>query len=231
MTQPTSRGPSPERHPDDLGPPDIHAPRRSRISGGIMWAGILAVVVVAVMLWVAFDGSEADNPDRLGSGNPGGATSATVKVNEPLPTVALTRLDGEPLALSDYQGKPMVVNFWASWCPPCISEMPAFEEVFQGRGGEVAFVGINVRESPEVAGDMADRTGVTYDLALDPNGSASRTFNVVNMPTTVFVTADGIVASAHAGALTSTELDARIDALLAVSGPTGNNDTGPPADP
>jgi len=84
--------------------------------------------------------------------------------------------------------------------------------VYQQRAGTVAFVGINVRESAATAADLATRTGVTYDLALDSTGEASREFSVVNMPTTVFVNADGVITSVHAGALNAAELNERIDA-------------------
>jgi cytochrome c biogenesis protein CcmG/thiol:disulfide interchange protein DsbE len=201
----------PERHPDDLAAPTGPLRARRGLPRGVAWAGVLAVIVIAVMAWVALDGS-ADNADRLNADiaqPPGGG----VAVNGPVPDVELTSLQGTPLALADYRGTPLVVNFWASWCPPCISEMPAFDEVYQQRNGTVAFVGINVRESADMAIEMAERTGVTYDLALDPNGAAARAFNVVNMPTTVFVTADGTVAGVHSGALTSAQLDERITAL------------------
>lgn len=210
----------PERHPDDLAPPERELTRNDpNASGGrglprgFVWAGVLAVVVLTVMVWVNLGNTPVSDPDRLdATAEPPGGNTATI--NGPLPNVELTDLNGIPMALTDFAGQPMVVNFWASWCPPCIAEMPAFEEVFNARAGSVAFVGINVRESAETAADMAARTGVTYDLALDPNGAAARAFNVVNMPTTVFVTADGTIASVHAGALTSTELDERLSVLV-----------------
>lgn len=209
----------PERHPDDLGPPGLDdgmAPMgRRSLPRGVAWAMGLAIVVVAVMAWVALDSSDSSAPDKLDSAitQPGGGSSSGA--GQPLPDLTLTGLDNGSIDLTSYRGRPMVVNFWASWCAPCLREMPDFEQVYQQRDGTVAFVGINVRESPATAADLAARTGVTYDLALDITGEASRQFTVVNMPTTVFVDADGIITSVHAGALSADELNERIDAISA----------------
>lgn len=207
----------PEQHPDDLGPPgtdgDLAALGRRGLPRGLSWALGLAIVVLAVMAWVALDSSGDPSPDQLNASvtEPGGGSSSGT--GQPVPELTLTGLDGGTVDLASYRGRPMVVNFWASWCPPCLKEMPDFEQVYQQRGGTVAFVGINVRESPATASDLATRTGVTYDLALDTTGEASRAFSVVNMPTTVFINADGVITSVHAGALTATELNERIDAI------------------
>jgi thiol-disulfide isomerase/thioredoxin len=214
-----ARTPGPDRHPDDLGPPelgDVTGPTRPGLPRGVLWAGALAIVVLAVMAWVALTGPDsgtATGVDRLNNSvaQPGGGSQAGP--GGALPALTLVDLDGGEINLADYVGTPLVVNFWASWCPPCLKEMPDFEAVYQARSGEVAFVGINVRESAAVASDLAGRTGVTYDLALDPDGAASRAFTVVNMPTTVFVNADGEIVSIHAGALDAAQLNTRINGI------------------
>jgi thiol-disulfide isomerase/thioredoxin len=179
----------------------------------------LAVVVMAIMAWVALDSPDVAVPDRLDASvaQPGGGGSSGT--GQLVPDLTLVGLDGGTVDLSSYRGRPLVVNFWASWCPPCLREMPDFEQVYQQRNGKVAFVGINVRENAATAGELATRTGVTYDLALDTAGEASQEFAVVNMPTTVFVNADGVIASVHAGALTADELNERIDAITGPDSP------------
>lgn len=207
----------PERHPDDLGPPGagdgLGPVGRRGLPRGLAWALGLAIVVIAVMAWVALDSSGDPAPDRLDASvtQPGGGS--TGGAGRPIPNLTLAGLDQGTVDLASYQGRPLVVNFWASWCPPCLKEMPDFEQVYQQRDGSVAFVGINVRESAETAAELAERTGVTYDLALDTTGEASREFSVVNMPTTVFVDTDGVISSVVAGALTAAELNDRIDAI------------------
>jgi thiol-disulfide isomerase/thioredoxin len=215
---------TPDRHPDDLPPFDADlpagAPRGARrLPAGFVWAGVLAFVVLAVMLFVAGTGDDsrpASETIRLDNGatQPPEATGGSAGVGTALPSLVLTDLDGRPVALDDYRGAPLVVNFWASWCPPCLREMPDFEVVALERTGEIVFLGLNLRESAETARSLAERTGVTYDLALDSDGAAARAFGVMNMPTTAFVSAEGTVVEVHTGALDSQQLNARIDALL-----------------
>jgi cytochrome c biogenesis protein CcmG/thiol:disulfide interchange protein DsbE len=216
---------NPERHPDDLPPPEadglagIGGPDgpTHRRGGGLRWALLLAVVVLGVMAWVTLSGSSSD-PDRLDNSIlPPGGGNAGDTVGRKLPDLELATLDGGTVGLTSWEGDPLVVNFWASWCPPCLEEMPEFEQVARQREGEVTFVGLNVRENAATARQLADQTGVTYDLALDTDGAASRTFGVVNMPTTVFVAADGTIVGVHTGALDATTLNERIDSLLVES--------------
>ena len=217
---------NPERHPDDLPPPEADgldgvggpAPRRS---AGLRWALLLAVVVLGVMAWVTLSGGDSDT-DRLDNSilpPAGGNTGDTV--GQQLPDLELATLDGDVVRLTSWEGTPLVVNFWASWCPPCLKEMPEFEQVAQQRRGQVTFVGLNVREDADTARQLAAQTGVTYDLALDTDGSAARAFGVVNMPTTVFVAADGTIVGVHTGALDLASLNASIDTLLLAPGGAG----------
>ena len=190
---------NPERHPDDLPPPtSAETPLRGRrLGGGLRWALALAAVVLGVMVWVTLTGSD-----------------------QPLPTVTLAGIDGGTITLGPDLQRPTVINFWASWCPPCVREMPEFEQVYLERDGAVDFVGVNVRDNVVTAQQLAERTGVTYPLVLDGNGEMARTFAVVNMPTTVFVAADGTVTDIHAGALDAASLNDRIDTITG-TGPGG----------
>ncbi len=102
--------------------------------------------------------------------------------------------DGETLRLSDLEGKVVVLNFWASWCPPCRWEMPAFERISQEYGDEgVVFVGIALTDTLRAAKEFADSAGVTYPLALDKTGEIARAYNVVGLPTTFFIDREGMI--------------------------------------
>lgn len=118
------------------------------------------------------------------------------------PDFRLLDLEGQPHRLSDIDG-PIVLNFWASWCEPCIEEMPEFEEVSQETLGRVTFIGVNDGESPETAREFAeDVTGVTYLVLLDPTGSmTSGPYPLVGRPTTFFIGADGIIEDLWVGIL------------------------------
>ena len=120
---------------------------------------------------------------------------------DPAPDVSFALLEGGTLRLADLQGTPVVVNFFATWCTPCVKEMPAFEQVHQELGDAVAFVGIDVRDSVSGARELVERTGVTYTIGRDPSGEIFQDFGAVNMPSTYLLAADGTVVASHAGAL------------------------------
>ena len=129
----------------------------------------------------------------------------------PAPDVGLELFDGTRRTLASYRGRPLVVNFWASWCPPCISEMPAFESVHQASKGEIAFLGINTQDSAEAASTVVERTGVTYDLARDPDAELFAAFKVFGMPTTYFISPDGVILDSNTGALNEDALERKIE--------------------
>ena len=117
-------------------------------------------------------------------------------------------LDGTEANLSDFAGTPIVVNFWASWCPACVAEMPDFEQVHAALGDEVVFLGMNMQETdPAAAASLVSSTGVSYLLGVDPDGSIFNGFGGIAMPTTVFIDEDGQVVTTHAGAIFADDLE------------------------
>lgn len=169
------------------------AKQRARRRGLIVGGGILAVVA-AVAIAVAVAG--------------GGGTDER-------PALAVTRFDGfngaAPVDVADFRGKPLVINFWASWCVPCLAEMPGFDRVYRTRQDSVAFLGVNLADDRIGATAVVEQTGVTYHLAADPDGNAFTALGGFGMPTTIFVDADGRVVELYTGELTAEELEARIE--------------------
>jgi len=119
----------------------------------------------------------------------------------------------------DLGGRPLVLNVWASWCGPCRKEMPAFQQIYLHAKDQVTFLGLDSRDVQDAARRFAAQTGVTYRLAVDPNGQAAARLGVAALPTTVFIGADGALRGRHVGALTPTELRANISRYLGVSVP------------
>ena len=108
-------------------------------------------------------------------------------------------------------GKPVVLNFFASWCAPCIRELPDFQEAFVQYGDEVEFIGLSVsdREADTVA--LLEETGVAYLIGLDPEGAIHREVAELGvMPTTAFVGADGTLVAVNAGIISGEDLEQRI---------------------
>lgn len=126
----------------------------------------------------------------------GGEVDGELATTEPF-----ALLEGGTMSLADLRGKPVVVNFFASWCTPCVEEMPAFESVHQQLRDTVHFVGIALQEAPEASRKIVEETGVTYTIGRDPSGEVFESFDGVNMPSTFVLDADGVVVGVSAGAL------------------------------
>ncbi len=123
-------------------------------------------------------------------------------VGSPAPDFQLTLFNGENLRLSDLKGEVVVLNFWASWCPPCRQEMPAFERIWQEyRDKGVVFLGVAVSDFEEYARGFAEQVGVTYPLGLDTTDEIGTDYRVEVMPTTYFIDRQGNVARGLAGGL------------------------------
>jgi cytochrome c biogenesis protein CcmG, thiol:disulfide interchange protein DsbE len=163
--------------------------RRRALDGRTLAICALVAVIAAILAGVVTSlvtGDGSGDDDRAGEG--------TLTLAEEAPDIVLPRLgEGDDVQISDYRGTPLVVNFWGSWCEPCVDEMPALEAVHASLGDQVAFLGVNVNDAEEAAVAMAERTGVTYDLARDVDGALGRALEVTTFPTTFLVDADGTI--------------------------------------
>ena len=120
---------------------------------------------------------------------------------EPAADFGLKLLTGEEIRLSEFIGNVVVLNFWASWCPPCIDEMPSFETIYQEYKDEgVIFMGVAVSDTENRAGSLANELRITYPLGLDP-GHISTVYHVTTMPTTFFIDRDGNISRKLQGAV------------------------------
>jgi len=121
--------------------------------------------------------------------------------------------DGQIQNLNAYAGKPLVVNFFAAWCPNCVSEMPDFEAVHQEIGDAVNIVGLSIDAKVADALGLIDRTGITYDTGWDPNTTTYGVFGGFAMPTTVFIDSSGTVVEVFSGALNADALRKKIEQI------------------
>ena len=129
-------------------------------------------------------------------------------------------LGGGTGTLADYAGTPLVVNFFASWCPPCVREMPEFQEVFERLDGQVAFLGLSQDQSAQDAIDLVETTGVTYDVGWDLDLEVYEATGSIAMPTTAFVSPSGELVDTFAGVLNAESLAERIENALGVAART-----------
>ncbi len=112
-------------------------------------------------------------------------------------------------------GKPMIVNFWASWCLPCREEMPVLEATWQEYRSEVLFVGVNTQETnKEDAQELLDDFSLTYPNGIDQKSRINIDYGLFGLPETFFIRADGTLSYRHSGAVTQEIMDEQIQALL-----------------
>ena len=124
--------------------------------------------------------------------------------------------DGNPVALFSYLGKPIVLNFWASWCGPCQMEMPHFEQAYLDMGEEIQFLMVNMtggRESLKSAENFLEKTGYTFPVLFDLDLDAAYTYGAYTLPMTVFIDADGNVQDLAIGAIDEATLLSKIDKI------------------
>lgn len=136
---------------------------------------------------------------------------------ETAPDFTMTNASGEEVKLSDFFGKPVVLNFWASWCGPCKSEMPHFEDAYQKYGEDINFVIVNLtdgaRETVENASDFIEEQGYTFPLYFDTNTEGAMTYGTYSIPVTYFIGADGVPVAQANGALDAATLQKGLDMI------------------
>jgi thiol-disulfide isomerase/thioredoxin len=169
---------------------------------------VLSVVAATVVAALAAVGVYALLGGADGSsGTPSGPSLTPVPTLDPA-HLSYTGFDDAVVALADLRGKPVVLNFFGSWCAPCLKEMPAFEAVHKALGDKVTFVGLAYNDRPEEALKVVETTGVTYQVGRDLNGALLEHFKGIKMPTTVILDSAGEVVTTHSGELSGNQLTA-----------------------
>ncbi|MBW3606554.1 MAG: TlpA family protein disulfide reductase [Actinobacteria bacterium] len=152
-------------------------------------------------------GDGGANPD--GALQPDGTRLGPVSGSEqtPLPDGTLLAFHSDDkIDVHDYVGRPLVVNFWASWCAPCVEEMPAIQQVADELDGRVTVLGINSQDSAAKAREFADDLGIGFELARDPSGSYFAAVGGFGWPTTLLVDTDGVIRYRHTRLLDAGQL-------------------------
>jgi DsbE subfamily thiol:disulfide oxidoreductase len=135
------------------------------------------------------------------------------QVNAPAPDFELENLTGEKKHLADYQGKVVVLNFWATWCGPCKYEMPFFQEIYESYSSDIAVLAVNNQESVDRVKPFVEEMGLTYEILMDKDGSVATQYQVLGFPTTYFIDPNGIIKFLHVGVLTEEQLDGYLNLL------------------
>ncbi|TDL63021.1 redoxin domain-containing protein [Rhodococcus qingshengii] len=160
---------------------------------------VIAVVVLIALLGVAIvqamdKKAEPENVSQEAA-NMGG-----LKVGAKAPDFELKTLSGDTVKLSDLKGKKVMLNFWATWCPPCKAEMPAMEEFHKEAGDEVVILAVNIDPHLDVKA-FVDENGITFPIPLDAEDKVNETYQVLSIPTTYFIDTKGNIGNKFIGAM------------------------------
>ena len=166
--------------------------------------GVVVVIIIAAIIFIQnpFKKSETIIGELQNNENTG------LDIGQQAPDFILKSLDGKNMQLSSFRNKKAaVVNFWATWCPPCREEMPAFEDIFVNNKDKITILGVDLQESERAIRDFLLGIPVTYPLLLDPNSEVKKLYNVFTQPVTYFIDKDGIIVDKKFGPLTPKEIE------------------------
>jgi len=162
--------------------------------------GALTLVLVAAAAALTFALVRDTQPSGV-------AFAGDLRKGGTIEELRLPRLDGDgAIEYAAYADRPLVINFFASWCPNCIAEMPEFERVHRLLGDRVAFLGVSQSDARGASIDLARETGITYDTGIDERGEFFRAVGGIGMPTTIFVRPGGEIAEVWVGAVNADAL-------------------------
>jgi peroxiredoxin len=144
-------------------------------------------------------------------------------VGGPAPQFELQTIEGQTVKLSDFKGEFVVLNFWATWCVPCIKEMPEFQKIHQSSGnGNIKIIAVNLSETKDRVDKFTQDYQLTFPILLDGYGNTFERYRVRSLPVTYFISPDGIIREEiQGGGLTQEIIEAKIEQIKASA--FGNN--------
>ncbi|MGI6742316.1 MAG: TlpA family protein disulfide reductase [Eubacteriales bacterium] len=183
---------------------------------------VLAVAVSGLLYSCGDKPNESIDPDATveqGESSPGNIeNNAGDVVANTAPDFTVKDSDNSDVKLSDKFGKPIIVNMWATWCGPCISELPAFNKLAENYKDDITFMMVNLTDGSydtvDAVKEFAVKNGYTFPVYFDTEGNASNAYSVFSIPLTIFIDENGNVKEKHTGSMSEEVLQGYIDNLL-----------------
>ena len=177
---------------------------------GLITVGIGIILIGIAALFLMPEAEAAAN-----EGAPDEYSAIPMEVDYSAPELTLADLEGKPESLEDYRGQVVMVNLWATWCPPCIAEIPMLQEYYEDHSADgFVMLGIDSQEKPDVVAAYIEKTGVTYPIWADEKGEAGRAFSSMSLPASFIIDRDGTVRLAWTGAVSRTVLEKYVTPII-----------------
>lgn len=176
------------------------------------WLALIGLVIVLGSLWIAYSSSLLSS---LASQGENVTLEPAPVVGHPAPDFALPTLEGETVRLSDFKGKPVLVNFWATWCGPCRSEFPDFQKAAVDNADELVIIGINntTTDQKDQIPAFLEEFGVTFPIVLDETGETAKAYNILGLPTSIFIDRNGNVNEIFTGPINKAYIEAKLSEM------------------
>ncbi len=178
--------------------------------GGFLLLGFaLALLFFGGKLFSENEGSILQQVPQLGRGDPDSNATVPLAVGNLAYDFTLQDLDGNSHTLSDFRGQPVIINFWATWCPPCRIEMPELQAAYERYQGDgLVILAVDNDESPDaVRAFFYDEMDLTFTPLLDDGADVADRYSVFNFPSTYFVNAAGEITAIHLGPMTASQIN------------------------
>lgn len=143
-----------------------------------------------------------------------GGLEARATVGETAPDFTLSRLEGGEASLAEFRGRPVIVNFWTTWCTECRTEVPELERVYRRYGSDVVVLGVNMREPARVVRSFAEEYGATYPVLLDSDKKVAKAYRVTGVPETWIVSPEGVALQRFLGPVTAEQMERVLEELI-----------------
>lgn len=171
----------------------------------MIWKVLTLLSIVGALAGVSYFQSTLPTVNQVNSTD--GLQTGT-SIGELAPDFTAITLEGETIRLSDYRGKIVMINDFATWCGPCLLETPHLVELYDARQDEIEIIALNMQENESEVADYQSQFGIRYPLVMDPNGELTEeTYRPIGLPTSWFIDSDGVVRYVHSGPLTAPMLE------------------------
>lgn len=164
-----------------------------KVIGAVVLVTLLTVMIVQAMEKKAEPQNQTQTTETASQKN-------GLEVGSKAPDFELKTLSGETFKLSNFKGKKVMLNFWATWCPPCKAEMPEMEQFYKQANQDITILAVNLDPENDVKGFIS-KNGITFPILMDTQDQVNRTYQIISIPTTYFIDGKGVIQNKFTGAM------------------------------